>query len=95
MAVPGSFVGCLLAASSASQTAEPTGIRALYTQDQVFDTADRLAAEGKDVTATNLLSELGGGSLTTILQAPDRLRHGGGVVHGRLKYTRSGLAAPG
>lgn len=42
------------------------GRKALYTQDEFFDTADRLAAEGKDVTATALLSELGGGSLTTI-----------------------------
>jgi DNA repair ATPase RecN len=42
------------------------GRRALFTQEQVFDTADRLAAEGKEVTATTLLSALGGGSLTTI-----------------------------
>ncbi len=42
------------------------GRRALFTQEQVFETADRLAGEGKEVTATTLLNALGGGSLTTI-----------------------------
>ncbi|CAN5190062.1 hypothetical protein BH11CYA1_BH11CYA1_48750 [soil metagenome] len=35
-------------------------------QDELFETANRLVAEGKDVTATMLLDALGGGSLRTI-----------------------------
>lgn len=42
------------------------GRRALFSQEEVFQTADRLAAEGKEVSATTLLAALGGGSLTTI-----------------------------
>lgn len=34
--------------------------------DELFETANRLQAEGKDVTATALLDALGGGSLRTI-----------------------------
>lgn len=34
--------------------------------DELFETANRLVAEGKDVTATTLLDALGGGSLRTI-----------------------------
>lgn len=34
--------------------------------DELFETANRLLAEGKDVTATALLDALGGGSLRTI-----------------------------
>lgn len=34
--------------------------------DELFETADRLKAEGKDVTALSLLDALGGGSLRTI-----------------------------
>src|SRR5208283_3763668 len=40
--------------------------RSLFTQDQVFDVADAIAAEGKEVTALAMLSRLGGASLTTI-----------------------------
>lgn len=40
--------------------------RPMFTQEQVFEVADGLAAEGKEVTALGLLSKLGGGSLTTI-----------------------------
>lgn len=35
-------------------------------RDEVFETANRLAAEGKPVTANTLLDALGGGSFTTI-----------------------------
>lgn len=42
------------------------GRKALFTEDDVFQAADGLAAEGKEVTATALLTALGGGSLTTI-----------------------------
>jgi DNA repair ATPase RecN len=42
------------------------GRKALFTQHQVFETADTLTAQGKEVTATSLLAALGGGSLTTI-----------------------------
>lgn len=34
--------------------------------DELFETANRLVAEGKEVTATALLDALGGGSLRTI-----------------------------
>lgn len=34
--------------------------------DELFETANRMVAEGKEVTATGLLDELGGGSLRTI-----------------------------
>lgn len=40
--------------------------RSLFTQEQVFEVADALAADGKEVTALALLSKLGGASLTTI-----------------------------
>jgi uncharacterized protein (DUF3084 family) len=40
--------------------------RALFTQEQVFEVADAMASEGKEVTALALLSKLGGASLTTI-----------------------------
>lgn len=40
--------------------------RAVIDRDELFETANRLAAEGKDVTALALLNALGGGSLTTI-----------------------------
>lgn len=42
------------------------GRKALHTQDQVFEAADRLAASGREVTPTTLRDALGGGSLTTI-----------------------------
>lgn len=42
------------------------GRKALHTPEEVFAAADRLAAEGRDVTASALLASLGGGSLTTI-----------------------------
>lgn len=38
----------------------------LHTQEEVFAVADRLAGEGKEVTPSTLLRELGGGSLTTL-----------------------------
>ena len=34
--------------------------------DELFETANRMLAEGKEVTATGLLDALGGGSLRTI-----------------------------
>lgn len=40
--------------------------RAVIDRDELFEVADRLVAEGKDVTALALLNALGGGSLTTI-----------------------------
>jgi DNA repair exonuclease SbcCD ATPase subunit len=40
--------------------------KALFTQEKVFEVADSMAAEGKEVTALSLLSKLGGGGLTTI-----------------------------
>ncbi|HEY9680634.1 MAG TPA: DNA-binding protein [Oculatellaceae cyanobacterium] len=40
--------------------------RPVVSQEELFETANRLAAEGKPVTATTLLTALGGGSLTTI-----------------------------
>lgn len=42
------------------------GRKALHTQEQVFEAADRLAAGGFDVTPASLREALGGGSLTTI-----------------------------
>lgn len=42
------------------------GRKALHTQEQVFEVADRMAASGQEVTPTALLQALGGGSLTTI-----------------------------
>lgn len=42
------------------------GRKAFFTQEQVFEAADTLVAEGKEVSATALLNALGGGSLTTI-----------------------------
>ena len=42
------------------------GRKSLHTQEQVFQAADRLAAEGQPVSPTNLRTALGGGSLTTI-----------------------------
>ncbi|MEP6879252.1 MAG: DNA-binding protein [Nitrosospira sp.] len=42
------------------------GRKALHTQDQVFEAADRLAASSREVTPTTLREALGGGSLTTI-----------------------------
>ena len=42
------------------------GRKALFTEEQVFETADRLVTDGKEVTASSLLAALGGGSLTTI-----------------------------
>ena len=42
------------------------GRNALHTQEQVFEVADRLAANGQEVTPTALRAALGGGSLTTI-----------------------------
>ena len=44
------------------------GRKALFTQEQVFETADKLAESGKEVSAKNLLAALGGGSLTKIYQ---------------------------
>lgn len=40
--------------------------KAKFTEQQVFQAADSLVLEGKEVTALSLLSKLGGGSLTTI-----------------------------
>ncbi|MBZ0291718.1 MAG: DNA-binding protein [Anaerolineae bacterium] len=40
-------------------------------QDELFRVADRLQAEGKEVTALTLLAALGGGSLTTIYKYLD------------------------
>lgn len=42
------------------------GRKALHTQEQVFEAADRLAASGQEVTPSSLREALGGGSLTTI-----------------------------
>ena len=42
--------------------------------DELFETADRLTSEGKDVTATALLDALGGGSLRTIYKYLDLWR---------------------
>lgn len=42
------------------------GRKALFSEEEVFQAADALAAEGKEVSATALLTALGGGSLTTI-----------------------------
>jgi chromosome segregation ATPase len=40
--------------------------RPVVSQEELFETANRLQAEGKEVTAPALLTALGGGSLTTI-----------------------------
>lgn len=40
--------------------------RAVVQQEEVFDAAEKLAADGKEVSALAVLSALGGGSLTTI-----------------------------
>ncbi len=40
--------------------------RATVDRSEFFETADRLAAEGKEVTALSMLNALGGGSFTTI-----------------------------
>jgi len=42
------------------------GRKALYNEQEVFQAADSLASEGREVTAMALLGALGGGSLTTI-----------------------------
>lgn len=42
------------------------GRNAYFTEQQVFEAADTLAAQGKEVTSTNLRNAMGGGSLTTI-----------------------------
>lgn len=42
------------------------GRKAMHTQEQVFEAADRLAATGQEVTPASLREHLGGGSLTTI-----------------------------
>ena len=40
--------------------------RAVIDREELFETANTMAVEGKDVTALALLNALGGGSLTTI-----------------------------
>jgi hypothetical protein len=47
------------------------GRKALHTQEQVFEVADRMTAGGQEVTPTALLQALGGGSLTTIYKHLD------------------------
>jgi len=47
------------------------GRKALHTQEQVFQAADMLAANGIEVTPTALRDALGGGSLTTIYKHID------------------------
>lgn len=47
------------------------GRKAMHTQEQVFEVADRMAASGQEVTPTALLQALGGGSLTTIYKHLD------------------------
>jgi chromosome segregation ATPase len=42
------------------------GRKAFFTENQIFEAADTLVAQGKEVTASALLTSLGGGSLTTI-----------------------------
>lgn len=42
------------------------GRKAYFTEQEVMAAADKLAATGKEVSASALLDELGGGSLTTI-----------------------------
>jgi len=44
-------------------------------RDEVFDAANTMAAEGKDVTATALLDALGGGSLRTIYKYLGEWQH--------------------
>ena len=43
-------------------------------RDEVIETANRLEAEGKEVTALTMLSALGRGSLTTIYKHLDAWR---------------------
>ena len=50
------------------------GRKALYNEQEVFQAADSLAGEGKEVTAMALLGALGGGSLTTIYRHLDAWR---------------------
>lgn len=59
------------------------GRKALFTEKEVFEAADTLAATGKEVSASALLSVLGGGSLTTIYKHLDAW-----------KQTRPALVAP-
>lgn len=47
------------------------GRKAKHTPEQVFETADKIAASGQEVTPTVLLTMLGGGSLTTIYKHLD------------------------
>lgn len=47
------------------------GRKAMHTQEQVFEVADRMAGSGQEVTPTALLQALGGGSLTTIYKHLD------------------------
>ena len=49
-------------------------------QDQLFEVANRLQAEGKEVTALTLLAALGGGSLTTIYKYLELWRESQPVV---------------
>lgn len=42
------------------------GRKALHTKEQVFEAAEAMQAQGERVTASGLLTRLGGGSLTTI-----------------------------
>ncbi|MCC7531192.1 MAG: DNA-binding protein [Candidatus Melainabacteria bacterium] len=44
-------------------------------RDEVFETANRLEAEGKEVTALAMLAALGRGSLTTIYKYLDAWKH--------------------
>lgn len=50
------------------------GRKALYSEEEVFQAADKLAGEGKEVSAMALLGALGGGSLTTIYKHLDAWR---------------------
>lgn len=47
------------------------GRKAMHTAAEVFEVADRMAANGQEVTPTALLQALGGGSLTTIYKHLD------------------------
>jgi len=62
------------------------GRKALHTQEEVFQAADALAANGKEVTPTTLRDALGGGSLTTIYKHIDAWQE-----HERLRRYRSFL----
>lgn len=50
------------------------GRKAISSQQDVFAAADAMAAEGLEVTASALLTKLGGGSLTTIYKHLDNWR---------------------